>query len=207
MTLARLARWCYRRRRAVVAMWIVGFVVMNVLGGVVGSAYSDNFSGGHSDSISAFELLKDRFPARAGDTADIVFTSSKGVNGADVRSAMESMFAGVGPGKVPHVVALDSPYAGQGRVSSDGTIGYATVTFDEQAGDLPAKTAQPLIDAAKNVNVPGLTVELSGPVVARALQPPMGATEAFGLLAAIIILFIAFGSLLAMSLPVLSAIF
>jgi RND superfamily putative drug exporter len=207
MTLARLARWCYHRRRAVVALWIVGFVVMNILGGVIGSAYSDNFSGGHSDSISAFELLKDRFPARAGDTADIVFTSSKGVNGTDVRSAMESMFAGVGPGKVPHVVALDSPYQAQGRISSDGTIGYATVTFDEQAGDLPAKAAQPLIDAAKNVKVPGLTVELSGPVVARALQPPMGATEGIGLLAAIIILFIAFGSLLAMSLPILSAIF
>ena len=54
MTLAGLARWCYRRRRAVVVLWIVGFVVMNVLGAAIGSAYSDNFSGGHSASISAF---------------------------------------------------------------------------------------------------------------------------------------------------------
>src|SRR5437016_11284240 len=55
--------------------------------------------------------------------------------------------------------------------------------------------------------VPGLTIELSGPVVARALQPPMGATEGIGLLAALVILFVAFGSLLAMSLPVLAAVF
>jgi RND superfamily putative drug exporter len=207
MTLTRLARWCYRRRRTVVVVWIVGFVVMNVLGGVVGDAYSDNFSGGHSDSISAFDLLKERFPARAGDTADIVFTSTGGVNTPDVRSSMESMFAAVGPGKVAHIVTLDSPYQSPGRVSPDGSIAYATVTFDQQAGDLPASAAQPLIDAQKNMRVPGLTVELSGPVVARALQPPMGATEGIGLLAAIVILFVAFGSLLAMSLPVVAAIF
>ena len=78
MKLARLARWCYRRRRLVVVLWIVGFIVMNAVGGAIGSAYSDNFSGGHSDSIAAFDLLKSRFPARAGDTADIVFSSENG---------------------------------------------------------------------------------------------------------------------------------
>ena len=207
MTLAGLARWCYRRRRLVVLLWIVGFVVLNALGGVIGSAFSDNFSGSHSDSIAAFDLLKERFPARAGDTTDIVFTSPRGVNDADVRGAMDALFAEVGPGKVGHVVAIDTPYQGVGRVSADGSIAYATVTFDKQAGDLPAKAAQPLIDAVKKVKVPGLTVELSGPVVARALQPPMGATEGIGLLAAIVILFVAFGSLLAMSLPVMAAIF
>jgi RND superfamily putative drug exporter len=207
MTLAGLARWCYRRRRLVVLSWIVGFVVLNALGGVIGSAFSDNFSGSHSDSIAAFDLLKERFPARAGDTADIVFTSPKGVNDGEVRGAMEPLFAEVGPGKVAHVVAIDTPYEGVGRVSANGSIAYATVTFDKQAGDLPAKAAQPLIDAVKQVKVPGLKIELSGPVVARALQPPMGATEGIGLLAAIVILFVAFGSLLAMSLPVIAAIF
>ncbi|HMC39419.1 MAG TPA: hypothetical protein VKI19_07130, partial [Acidimicrobiales bacterium] len=103
MTLAKLARWCYRRRRLVVLMWLAGFVVLNGLGGAIGSAYSDNFSGSHSDSIAAFDLLKARFPSRAGDTADIVFTSPKGVNSSEVRSAMEALFAEVGPGRVPHV--------------------------------------------------------------------------------------------------------
>src|ERR1700730_12323206 len=207
MTLAGLSRWCYRKRRVVVVLWIVAFVVMNALGGIIGNAYSDNFSGGHSDSIAAFDLLKTRFPTRAGDTADIVFTSPSGVASGEVRAAMESLFAEVGPGKVPHVVAIDSPYQGPGRVSPDGSIAYATVTFDKQAGDMPAKVAKPLIDAVKRIKVPGLRIELSGRVVARALQPPMGATEGIGLLAAIVILFLAFGSLLAMSLPILAAVF
>ena len=206
MSLAGLSRWCYRRRRMVVALWVVAFVVLNTIGGMIGDAYSDNFSGGKSDSIQAFDLLKSRFPARAGDTADIVFTSPKGVKDPQVRAAMESMFADVGPGKVAHVVALDSPYSVPGRISPDGTIAYATVTFDQQSGDMPASTGQPLIDAAKHAKVADLDVELSGPVIARAIQPPMGSTEAVGLIAAVIILFIAFGSLLAMSLPIIAAI-
>ena len=156
MTLARLTRWCYRRRRLVVVLWVAGFVVMNALGGAIGNAYSDNFSGGHSDSIAAFDLLKARFPARAGDTADIVFTSTKGVASPEIRSAMERLFAEVGPGQIAHVVAIDSPYQGFGRINHDGTVAYATVTFDKQSGDMPAKTAQPLIDAVKGTKVPGL---------------------------------------------------
>jgi putative drug exporter of the RND superfamily len=207
MGLARLSRWCYRRRRTVVVLWIVGFILINAVGAAIGNAYSDNFSGGHSDSIAAFDLLKARFPSRAGDTADMVFTSPNGVRNGGVRTTMEGLFAQVGPGKVPHVVAIDSPYQSPGRISADGTVAYATVTFDKQAGDLPAKAAKPIIDAAKKATGPGLKVELSGPVVARALQPKQGPTEAIGILAAIIILFVAFGSLLAMSLPILAAIF
>lgn len=207
MSLAGLSRWCYRRRRLVVALWVIAFVVLNAVGGAVGDAYTDNFSGGKSDSIEAFDLLKERFPARAGDTADIVFTSPKGVQSPDVRAAMEPLFAKAAPGTLAHAVAFDSPYEGFGRISGDGTTAYATVTFDEQAGDLPAETAKPLIDAVKGMHVDGLRVELSGPVIARALTPPQGASEMFGLLAAGIILFIAFGSFIAMSLPLLAAIF
>src|SRR5437870_6383923 len=175
MVLARLSRWCYGHRRLVVVLWIGGFVALNVLGGAVGNAYSNNFSGGHSDSVAAFDLLKARFPARAGDTANIVFSSPRGVTDSTVRAKMEQLFAQVGPGRVAHVVALDSPYQGFGRTSADGTIGYATVTFDKQAGDLPAKAAQPLIDAAKRFRSTDLKVELAGPVAARANQATPGA--------------------------------
>src|SRR4051794_189496 len=207
MSLAGLSRWCYRRRRLVVGLWVVAFVVLNAVGGTVGDAYTDNFGGGKSDSIEAFDLLKERFPARAGDTADIVFTSPSGVQSPDVRAAMESLFAKAAPGTLAPAVAFASPYEGFGRISGDGTIAYATVTFDEQAGDLPADTAQPLIDAAKDMKVDGLRVELSGPVIARALTPPQGASEMFGLVAAGIILFIAFGSFIAMCFPRRGAIF
>jgi RND superfamily putative drug exporter len=190
----------------VVLSWIAAFVVLNALGAAAKNSYSNNFSGGRSDSVSAYNLLREKFPARAGDTADIVFTSRSGVRTSAVRNAMQILFGEVGPGNVADVVSLDSPYQGPGRISPNGTVAFATVTFAKQAGDMPAKAAQPLIDAVKRVKQPGLRVELDGPVVARAIQAPMGATEGIGLLAAIIILFIAFGSLLAMSLPIVAAI-
>ncbi len=207
MALSRLSRFCYRQRRLVVVLWIVVFVILNIAGKAIGDAYSNNFSGGHSDSVAAFDLLKARFPSRAGDTADIVFSSPRGVTDATVRSRMEQLFAEVGPGRVPHVDALDSPYQSPGRISRNGEIAYATVTFDKQAGDLPANAAKPLLDAAKRARSANLKVELDGPVVARANQATPGASEGIGLLAAIVILFIAFGSLLAMSLPILAALF
>jgi RND superfamily putative drug exporter len=207
MALARLCRWCYRRRRVVLVLWIAGFIALNVAGKAVGNAYINNINGGKTDSAAAFDLLKAHFPSQAGDTTDIVFSSRRGVTDATVRSTMQSLFAQVGPGHVAHVVAIDTPYTRPGRVSADGTIAYATITFDKQAGDLPANAAQPLIDAAKRARNSDLRVELDGPVVARATQDTTTASEGIGILAAVIILFIAFGSLLAMSLPIMAALF
>ena len=206
MVLARVSRWCYRHRRRVLLLWVAAFIAINGIGAAVGNAYSNNFSGGQSDSMSAYNLLKTKFPSRAGDTADIVFTSSAGVQSPTVRSAMTALFAEVGPGRIAHVVALDSPYTSPGRISANGTIAYATLTFDKQAGDLPTKAATPIIDAAKRVHQPGLRIALDGPVVSEAIQSPPGGAEGIGILAAMIILFIAFGSLIAMSLPIIAAV-
>jgi RND superfamily putative drug exporter len=214
MTLAALARWCFRRRRLVLGLWVAALVGLNAIGGIAGSAYSNNFNGGNSDSQRAFDLLRTRFPARAGDTADVVFSAPQGVDRPDVRQAMEGLFARFETGRVEHVVGVQSPYAdgpgAENRISRDGKVAYATIQFDDQAGDLPTKAAQPVLDAVDAVRkqgVPGLQVESGGEVVTRALQPPQGAAELIGLLAAIVILFLAFGSLLAMGLPVLTAIF
>jgi RND superfamily putative drug exporter len=189
----------------VLAIWIVGFIVLNGVGGAVGDAYTDNFNGGHSDAQKAFDLLRSRFPARAGDTADVVFASDRGVTTGDIQSAANALMARAGTMK--HVVAVDSPYQ-FGRVSPDGTVAYGTVTYDDQAGNLPQNTAKPLVDAAKDVHVPGLKIELTGEVVTAALgQNPGGAQSGVALIAAIVILFIAFGSVVAMGLPIITAIF
>ncbi len=207
MNLARLARWCYSRRRLVLVLWIGGFVVMNILSSTIGNAYDNTFSGGSSDSASALSLLQTRFPQAAGDTATIVFEAQHGVQDPAVRARMDALFARVSSGKVPHVVSVASPYQTPGQTSRDGKVAYAMVTFSGLASNLPAKTAQPLVDAVKQIQIPGLKVAAGGPVVEQAVQKQGGSTELIGILAAMVILFIAFGSLLAMSLPVIAAIF
>ena len=118
---------------------------------------------------------------------------------------MEEMFANAA--QVPGVTGIVSPYSaeGQNQISHDGTIAYAQVN----TVDLDYNEWGPVADGVKaaqaEVNVPGLTVELGGDIFADAIAPP--ATEAIGLLAAIVILLIAFGSVLAMGLPILTALF
>ena len=204
MTLTAIARWCFARRRLVLALWIVAFVVINGIGAAAGNKYTDNFNGGKSDAKSAFDLLKERFPARAGDTAEVVFSSQSGVTRPEVVAAANTLLDG--EKSRPHVVNVEAPFQ-FGRVSADGTVAYGTITYDKQAGDLPKSTAEHLIEAAKDTKVPDLKIELTGEVAARGLPQPQNPAEAVGLVAAIIILFIAFGSFLAMGMPVLTAVF
>src|SRR5579872_4364864 len=84
--LHRLARLCYRRRRLVLVAWLLALVVVSVLSKTAGGKDTSNFSLPGTESQQAVDLLKAKFPARSGDTADIVF-SAPGAGGIDaVRS-------------------------------------------------------------------------------------------------------------------------
>ena len=80
---------------------------------LAGGATSTDFSVPGSESQRAFDLLRERFPSRSGDTADIVVRADAGVAGAEVRSRLESLFSVVGD--VEHVIGLASPYASDAR--------------------------------------------------------------------------------------------
>src|SRR3989337_2646031 len=101
--LERLARWSFRRRKLMVLVWIVALVAAGTLASRVGGEYSQDFSLPGSDSQAAYDLLKERFPQFAGDTADIVFKADEGVADPRIRSAMEGLFSELE--KVDHVVA------------------------------------------------------------------------------------------------------
>jgi hypothetical protein len=82
--LARLAGWSYDHRRRVLVMWIGLLVVASVASGMVGNAYQDRFTG-NAESQQAQDLLKAKFPAFAGDTADVVVRSDSAVTSRRTR--------------------------------------------------------------------------------------------------------------------------
>ena len=108
----------------------------------------------------------------------------------------------------PSVASVISPYSavGAGQVSRSGRIAYATVVFDAQAANLPVADVNRVISLAEAARAPGLQVELGGQAVETALRPSIGISAVIGLAAAAVVLFIAFGSLLAMLLPLIIAI-
>jgi putative drug exporter of the RND superfamily len=205
----KLARWSTTHRKYVVIGWLVLLFAVNAVAQSAGTSYSNNFTLPNSDAQRAADLLQKSFPTQAGDRDTIVYKVSSGsVKDPSVRSRMSAMFARVA--KLPHVTAVISPYAGAaaGRsISADGRIAFATVVFDEKANLLPTSATERVVQVARAAAQPGLQVELGGQAIEATEQVGFGLSTAVGLLAAIVVLLLTFGSLIAMGLPIVTALF
>ena len=204
--MAALARWCFRRRAWVLVAWLALLVILGVLSRTAGSAYTSSSTVPGTGSTTALSLLGRAFPGHAGDQDTIVWTSPEGVRAAPVRARITAMLNQVAA--APSVATVISPYAARGaaQVSRDGTIAYATVVFDAQAASLPAPDVSRVIHLAEAARAPGLQVDLGGQAVENVLRPSIGISAVVGLVAAAVVLFLAFGSLPAMLLPLAVAI-
>jgi RND superfamily putative drug exporter len=203
----KLTRWTIAHRRTVVVAWII--LAVGVLAGsqAVGSRNANNFSLPNTDSQHAIDMLESRFPAQAGDADQIVFRTPKGkLTDASARAVIAPLLQRVG--RLPHVADVVSPYAaGANAVSRADTIGFATVEFDQRANQLPKAAIDRVIKTAEAVRSPTLQVELGGQAIEQAQQASLGFATGVGLGAAVVVLLISFGSLLAMGLPIVTALF
>jgi RND superfamily putative drug exporter len=202
-----LTRWTIAHRRIVVLAWIVLAVGAIAGSQALGNRVANNFSLPNTDSQRAVDLLQSRFPAQAGDADQIVFQTRTGTIGdASSRSVIVPLLARIAT--LPHVAAVRSPYAaGAHAVSTDGTVAFATVEFDQRANMLPKTAIDKVMTTAEAARSLSLQVELGGQAIAQAQQASLGFATAIGIGAAIIVLLISFGSFLAMGLPIVTALF
>jgi putative drug exporter of the RND superfamily len=204
----RFASWTTSHRKTVIIGWIVALIGIGILAGSVGSDFNEEFSLPSSDSKEALDLLENRFPAQSGDTAQIVYKADSGVEAAPIRRKMEGVFAEVE--ELPHVSEVASPYekGGAGAVSEDGKIAYATVQFNVATDKLNDGEVKKVVTAAREASGDGLQVETGGqPVEEVRGEEEESFSEGIGVLAAIVVLLISFGSVVAMGLPILTALF
>jgi RND superfamily putative drug exporter len=204
---ARVAGWAVRHRRSVVIGWFVLLIGALGASGAVGTEFANNFSLPGTESQRAANLLKREFPAQAGDSDQIVLAARQGaVTDTAVRSRVAPMLAAVA--QLPHVTGVVSPYTAKGAqaISPDGKVAFATVTFDERANVLPASATERVIGVAKSAGSSQLQVALGGQAIEQVQKPSLGAATAIGLLAAIIVLLVTFGSLIGMGLPIITAL-
>ncbi|WP_327320858.1 MMPL family transporter [Streptomyces sp. NBC_01235] len=202
-----MARWCYRHRLVVLLLWVGALFGLGFSASTAGTDYANVFSLPDTDSKKAYDLMEKAFPARAGDTDTVVWKVDDGsVRDQDVRSRIQPALDEMA--KMKGVGEVTSPYAGgAGQVSRDGRIAYAQITFTEQANAVPKELVQDVSDTAQGAEQRGLEVELGGQAIQRVQEPPTGLAEMVGLAAAAVVLFLAFGSLFAMLLPLAVAIF
>jgi putative drug exporter of the RND superfamily len=205
--MAAMARWCFRRRAWVLIGWLTLLAVLGVAGRAAGSAYSDALTLPGTGSTTALTLLEQAFPGHAGDQETIVWRAGTGtVQAPAVRDRITAMLGRVAD--APAVASVTGPYSAHGaaQVSRNGQIAYATVTFDAPQASLPVPDVTRVVRLAEAARTPGVQVDIGGPAVENALRPSVGISAGVGVIAAAVVLFIAFGSLLAMLLPLIIAI-
>jgi len=188
----------------VLAAWVLALVVFVAVGQTAGGSLLKSFSLPGTESSRAFEILNKDF-GRKGDVGDLVFkTKSGSVRSAAVRKDIQPVLDELG--RQPHVTSIGNPYEARNSrfIARSGTVAYAEIQFDRGANDVPKAVAAKMRSIAHAANRAGLQVELGGVMFTEQSQP---ASEAIGVLAAVVILLVAFGSLLAMGLPILTALF
>lgn len=202
--LGRLAGLSYRRRGIVLLAWVVGLGLAIGLSAAVGGEKVNGASLPGSDSEQAQTLLEERFPAQAGDRIDVVVRADDVASG-EVRGRVETLLRQMEG--MPHVAAVEDPYATDTAVSSDGRTLVARVYLDvANPNDMPVDDTERLLAATDDAEGDGLEIALTGRAVQLAEAPDAGSTEMLGLIAAAVILLITFGSLVAAGLPLAVAI-
>jgi RND superfamily putative drug exporter len=200
--LRRLGELCHRRRVTVVIAWVVALVVIVGISSAAGNAFRSEFSLPDVESQRGFEIFEDRFSGEgSGQTGQIVFEAEQGVDDPAVRTAMVDYLA-----EVDEIgdVLVRSPYenGNESQISADGTIAFAEIEIPRDAStETGTDIGAEMGELAPEVD--GLRVEIGGVIFAEFEQPE---TEFIGLAFAIFVLLIGFGSVLAMGLPIGTAI-
>jgi RND superfamily putative drug exporter len=203
----RFATWTTGHRKTVIIGWILALIVVGMIAGAAGSDFSEEFKLPASDSKEAFDLLEDKFPAQSGDSAQIVFKADGGVEAPAIEREMTAAFGEIEG--FPHVSEVASPYVkgGAAAISDDGEIAYATIQFDAAGNKLDKEKTREIIAIAQKPAGDGLQVELGGNLIAEAEQEEGDSSFGIGLLAAMVILLLTFGSVVAMGLPLITTLF
>lgn len=199
-----LARFCVRRRWMVLGTWIVLFVGINIASFSIGSNYSNTFSFPGTNSVHALQLLQSNFKSNSGDVDHIVFDVTSGTL-ASHKSAINSTLAKIA--KLPEVAVVTSPFSDALQMSKNGKIAYATVNFSEQAQSLKKSDVQTVVNVGETLRSSSLQVNFGGNAFGNLTSPTGSPDEGIGLLATAVVLFLAFGSLFAMLLPLGVALF
>ncbi|MBI2691212.1 MAG: MMPL family transporter [Solirubrobacterales bacterium] len=205
------ATWITRHRRPVVFAWIVIVFATGFAAAQVGSDFKEDFNLPKSDSQKALTLLEDNYPSQAGDTGQIVFDAKDGLEDPAVKAKITSALDKIA--KLDGISDITSPYGPEGAVqisavgAAKGQIGFATVNWSEPISmDKVEAQVDPVLKIIDEARKPDLDIQAGGNPFITAQQSESSASETVGVTAAMLVLFIMFGTLLAMGMPIITAL-
>ena len=200
----RWPRYAAHHPWRVLAGALAVIITLIIASSTAGGAFVDRFSIPGAESQQAFDLLNERFPQQAGDSATVVVRTADGLDAAETQAAFEELMAALSA--LPRVIAVTSPYDTPGSISDSGTIARFEVRYDLPAFEIEEEAVHELFALREERSTDGFQIELTGPIAFVGEQEEPGESEIIGLIAAAIILLIAFGSVVAMGLPIITAL-
>jgi RND superfamily putative drug exporter len=188
-----------RRPWVTIGAWAVAAAIVIGLAGTAGGTFTDDFVAPGSQSEHAMVLLEERFPEAAGGSAMAVFAAPEGERLERHRPAVDAAVARIAG--VEHVATVADPFTA-GTVSPDGRIGFAVITFDRPSTELGPAPLAALAAAMEPARAAGVAAELGGDAAFINAETETSGAEAAGLLAALVVLVVAFGTILAALVPI-----
>jgi uncharacterized membrane protein YdfJ with MMPL/SSD domain len=190
-----------------ILLWVVAMAVFVGLYHAAGSNTSNNLELPGTDGQAATDLLADQFPPQQNGKNPIVFRATKGkVTDSANKQAIEESYKRIKA--LPHVYSASDPFSqqGSGEISPDKRTAFIAVLLKIGNEEITEEIAQSFLDAAEPARKAGMKVAASGQIGTELSEPETESSEVVGLTAAMIILALTFGTLVAMGMPILSAV-
>ncbi|MFE7228112.1 MMPL family transporter [Nocardioides sp. NPDC057577] len=207
--LRRLGGFCARHSLLVIGAWMLVLVTVVVAVSTLGAKTSNDLALPDTGSQEAKDLLSERFPPQQNGVNPIVFHVSKGkLTDSANKQAVDDAVKEIG--KQPHVHTVTNPLSSDGQtaglLSKDGRTAFAPVLMDVGSGDLTEEIAGNVLDATHPAQDAGITTAAGGSIGSTLSTDESRTSEVVGIIAAMIILSLVLGSLVAMGLPIITAI-
>ena len=207
--LRSLGSWCARHGLVVIAIWALLGIGVGAAVTTFGAQTNNDLSLPGTDSQAAKDLLESRFPPQQNGVNPIVFDVSTGkLTDDDAKQAVSQSVKAIAA--VPHVASVTDPVSSDGQtaglLAEDGQTAFAPVLLDIGSGDLTPELAQQVVDATAPATRAGITVAAGGSVGSTLSTDDSEISEVVGIVAAMIILTLVLGSLVAMGMPIITAV-
>jgi RND superfamily putative drug exporter len=197
---------CVRRRWIVLGVWLVIFAALAIAARSVGPELNDNLTLPGTDSQRASDLLAERFPSQANGTNPVVLQAPQGEKLSDARYKKPIDDTVAAFKRDADVRAATSPLASKDLLAKGGRTGYIALSLHASPSELTTDDAQRIVDEADPARDAGLAVSFGGYVGQKVSKPETHSSEAVGLSMAVLVLLLTFGTVVAMGLPIVTAI-
>jgi putative drug exporter of the RND superfamily len=207
--LYRLARFAFRRRRMVLAVWLAAAIAAIALATISGGKTNDTFSIPGTESQNAANVLTTKLPAFSGGQTTIVFATGTGTaTGAKVtdpaaKAAIETAMTRLK--SIAQVASVTTPFQSQ-QISKSGTVALGAVQWKAAGPSVTDASLNAVTAAMKPVQADGVKVVYNGSVYPGWRTAISETPELIGLVIAFLILMITFGAFAAAGMPILGAI-